>query len=149
MAAVLGQFIAQAGLDALDNGNITTLLNNLNSALTTNLSLGTASKRNVGTGTNQIPDASSFVYGVNGNGAYRTMPGAFQLCRFLATVPASGSYVWTFPLAFTATPGVYYSTLTPSSNASLAMWFNGVGTTTCSIFNPNNFAINANLLAIF
>lgn len=111
--------------------------------------LGSAAYRDVGTGTNQIPDASSFVYGTNGNGAYRTMPGAFQLCRFLATVPANSSYTWTFPLAFAATPGVYYSTLNPASNASLAMWFNGVGTTSCSIFNPNSIAVSANLLAIF
>lgn len=149
MAAVLGQLIAQAGLDALDNGNVTTLLNNLISALSTNLSLGSASKRNVGTGANQIPDASSFVYGVNGNGAYRTMPGTFQLCRNLVTVPSNSTYTWTFPLAFTSTPGVYYSSLNPSSSAASAMWFNGVGTTSCSIFNPNSISISANILAIY
>ncbi|WP_191938659.1 hypothetical protein IFU37_008775 [Pantoea agglomerans] len=111
--------------------------------------LGSAAFRDVGIGTNQIPDVSSFVYGVNGNGAYRTMPGTFQLCRNLVTVPSNSTYTWTFPLAFTATPGVYYSSLNPSSSAASAMWFNGVGTTSCSIFNPNSISISANLLAIF
>ncbi|WP_253296964.1 gp53-like domain-containing protein [Pantoea septica] len=66
MAAVIGQFISQASIDALDNGNITTLLNNFISAITTNLSLGTASKRGVGTGANQIPDMSSFIFNRSG-----------------------------------------------------------------------------------
>lgn len=111
--------------------------------------LGSAAYRDVGTGANQIPDSSSFVYGTNGNGAYRTMPGAFQLCRNLVTVSANSTYTWTFPLAFTATPGVYYSSLNPASSASSAMWFNGVSTTSCSIFNPNSIAISVNVLAIF
>ncbi|AVG77938.1 hypothetical protein [Pantoea ananatis] len=149
MAAVLGQFITQANLDALDNGNLSALLTNFINAMSSNLGLGTASKRDVGTGNNQIPDSSSFVYGVNGNGAFRTMPGTFQLCRNLVTVPANSTYTWTFPLAFSATPGVYYSSLNPSSSATSAMWFNGVDTKSCSLFNPNNISISANILAIF
>ncbi|MEG8851098.1 hypothetical protein U4T44_13435, partial [Klebsiella pneumoniae] len=41
MAALIGQFINQANLDALDNGNVSTLLTNFVAALTVNLSLGT------------------------------------------------------------------------------------------------------------
>lgn len=63
MAAMLGQFISSAGMDAIDNGNAAVLLNNFLSALTTNLSLGNASKRNVGSGANQVPDMSLFQSG--------------------------------------------------------------------------------------
>ncbi|WP_406682182.1 phage tail protein [Escherichia coli] len=60
MAAVLGQFIANAELDALDDGDVDGLVAKLATAITTNLGLGTASKKNVGTGAGQIPDMRSF-----------------------------------------------------------------------------------------
>lgn len=60
IAALIGQFIANSGVDAQDNADINGLVTKFTNALTTNLSLGTASKRNVGTGANQIPDMSSF-----------------------------------------------------------------------------------------
>ncbi|HGV3592291.1 TPA: hypothetical protein ACNGZT_003093 [Escherichia coli] len=63
MAAVLGQFIANAELDALDDGDVDGLVAKLATAITTNLGLGEAAKRNVGTGANQIPDMSSFPSG--------------------------------------------------------------------------------------
>lgn len=73
MTTMLGQFINSAGMDALDNGNITTLLNNFLSALSINLSLGNASRRTVGAGANQIPDMSSFSSLFSGNG-YQKLP---------------------------------------------------------------------------
>lgn len=63
MAAVLGQFIANAELDALDDGDVDGLVAKLATAITTNLGLGEAAKRNVGTGENQIPDMASFASG--------------------------------------------------------------------------------------
>lgn len=99
MAAVLGQFIAQAGLDALDNGNVSTLLTNFISSLTTNLSLGTASKRNVGTGANQIPDMSSFTSTLNMPGIMR-FPGGFKLMWTLGNTNSSGAADVVFPASF-------------------------------------------------
>lgn len=49
MAAVLGQFIANAELDALDDGDVDGLVAKLATAITTNLDLGGASKCDVGT----------------------------------------------------------------------------------------------------
>lgn len=60
IAALVGQFIANSGADALDNADVNGLVSKFTNALTANLGLGTASKRNVGTGTNQIPDMSEF-----------------------------------------------------------------------------------------
>lgn len=63
MAAVLGQFIANAELDALDDGDVDGLVAKLATAITTNLGLGEAAKRDVGTGDNQIPDMGAFASG--------------------------------------------------------------------------------------
>lgn len=66
MAAVLGQFIANAELDALDDGDVDGLVAKLATAITTNLGLGEAATRNVGTDTGQVPDMSSFTTGHSG-----------------------------------------------------------------------------------
>jgi len=103
MAAVLGQFIAQAGLDALDNGNIASLLNNLINALTTNLSLGNASKRTVGAGTNQIPDMSFFPLSTGEIGYTKFPNGLILQWGYLSGSPSSGSQATltgTYPIAF-------------------------------------------------
>lgn len=73
MAAVLGQFIANAELDALDDGDVDGLVAKLATAITTNLGLGEAAKRNVGTGDNQIPDMGAFA---SGSGWFR-LPGGY------------------------------------------------------------------------
>lgn len=99
MAALIGQFINQANLDALDNGNVSTLLTNFVAALTVNLSLGTASKRNVGTGANQIPDMSSFTSTINMPGIMR-FPGGFKLMWTLGNTNSSGAADVVFPASF-------------------------------------------------
>lgn len=48
MAAVLGQFIANAELDALDDGDVDGLVAKLATAITTNLQLGEAAKVSLG-----------------------------------------------------------------------------------------------------
>lgn len=60
IGALIGQFIANSGADALDNADVNGLVTKFTNALTANLSLGNASKRDVGTGANQIPDMNSF-----------------------------------------------------------------------------------------
>ncbi|QII37522.1 hypothetical protein G3M83_07335 [Rouxiella badensis] len=117
------------------------------SAARGNLGLGTAATKAVGEGANQIPDMNSFTSGNNGNGAYRLRPGGDQSCRQFATIPAGGSYTWTYPLAFVDQPAIFYAVLTPGASATSALWFSGVGAENCIIFNPNNIAVNVDLLA--
>lgn len=74
MAAVLGQFIANAELDALDDGDVDGLVAKLATAITTNLQLGEAAKRDVGTGNNQLPDMSAFGMSRNGQNAWDILP---------------------------------------------------------------------------
>ncbi|WP_233496267.1 hypothetical protein [Pantoea sp. 3_1284] len=88
MASMLGQFISSAGMDAIDNGNAAVLLNNFLSALTTNLSLGNASKRNVGTGLNQLPDMSFFPSSNADYGYFKLPNGIIFQWRTLTIGPA-------------------------------------------------------------
>ncbi|WP_175952885.1 hypothetical protein [Burkholderia sp. BCC0405] len=97
------------------------------------------------------PDAvalGQFIYGSNGNGAYWVLPGGAQLCRFQLIAPANGSATWTFPLSFVSAPQVFYTTLGPSNPITEAMWLTGVGITSATIFNPNSYNTNINLIAV-
>ncbi|HHZ5729548.1 TPA: gp53-like domain-containing protein [Escherichia coli] len=100
MAAVLGQFIANTELDALDDGDVDGLVAKLATAITTNLGLGEAAKRNVGTGANQIPDMGSFTLSVSGTG-YQKLPSGFILQWGSIGAPGIAQDVVThFPIAF-------------------------------------------------
>ncbi|HBC1673291.1 TPA: hypothetical protein KIF21_004127, partial [Escherichia coli] len=103
MAAVLGQFIANAELDALDDGDVDGLVAKLATAITTNLGLGEAAKRNVGTGENQIPDMSSYASG----SGWRKMPdGSIEQWGRISFPGEHGpvSANVSFPIPFTQTP---------------------------------------------
>lgn len=63
LSSTIGQFIANSGIDALDDGNISELVTRFTEALTTNLGLGSAATRSVGNGEDQIPDMSFFASG--------------------------------------------------------------------------------------
>lgn len=105
MAAVLGQFIANAELDALDDGDVDGLVAKLATAITTNLGLGEAAKRNVGTGENQIPDMSSYASG----SGWRKMPdGSIEQWGRISFPGEHGpvSANVSFPIPFTQTPGI-------------------------------------------
>ena len=105
MAAVLGQFIANAELDALDDGDVDGLVAKLATAITTNLDLGEAAKRNVGTGENQIPDMSSYASG----SGWRKMPdGSIEQWGRISFPSEHGpvSANVSFPIPFTQTPGI-------------------------------------------
>ena len=105
MAAVLGQFIANAELDALDDGDVDGLVAKLATAITTNLGLGEAAKRNVGTGENQIPDMSSYASGPG----WRKMPDGtieqWGKMQFPGNPSAVSTYV-SFTIPFTQEPDV-------------------------------------------
>ncbi|MEE6971360.1 hypothetical protein Q0S10_01110 [Escherichia coli O28/42:H37] len=98
IAALVGQFIANSGVDALDNADVNGLVTKFTNALTTNLGLGTASKRNVGTGANQIPDMSDFASG----SGYQKLPSGYILQWGSATAgnSASTGVSNTFPIPF-------------------------------------------------
>ncbi|KGM59122.1 gp53-like domain-containing protein [Escherichia coli] len=102
MAAVLGQFIANAELDALDDGDVDGLVAKLATAITTNLGLGEAAKRNVGTGANQIPDMSLFASSNTATAAAQKFPSGLILqCGQLNGSPnVSSTYEIRFPMTF-------------------------------------------------
>lgn len=61
IAALIGQFIANSGADALDNGDVNGLVTKYLTALTRNLSLGSAAGRDIGNAqTYNVPDMSYF-----------------------------------------------------------------------------------------
>lgn len=125
MSAMLGQFIGAAGLDALDNGNIATLLSSFTAALTTNLSLGTASKRNVGTGANQMPDMSFFSANISQSG-YQKLP--------------SGLIIQWRGVSIAAAPAGTMSTV----NASLPITFpNAALAVVCSLSNVTTYSTSS------
>lgn len=100
IAALVGQFIANSGADALDNADVNGLVTKFTDALTRNLSLGTAATKNVGTGANQIPDMSSFTYS---NGVYKFPNGMivqiFSVSPSTTQIATAFSYPVVFPVA--------------------------------------------------
>lgn len=105
MAAVLGQFIANAELDALDDGDVDGLVAKLATAITTNLGLGEAAKRDVGTGENQIPDMSAYS---SGSGWQKLPDGSIEQwgrINFPNNAAAVSTNV-TFTIPFTQEPDV-------------------------------------------
>ncbi|WP_420359101.1 hypothetical protein QPE35_03775 [Klebsiella pneumoniae] len=61
--------------------------------------LGTASRRNVGTGANQIPDMSSFASTLNMPGVAR-FPGGFKIMWVLGNTNSGGAADVVFPASF-------------------------------------------------
>lgn len=110
--------------------------------------LGTAASRNVGNGASQIPSMDNYLAGDGLNGAYSVFPNGTQYCRTFGTIPANGSFAWTFPRAFSSQPVVFYSVITPGAPMTQAMWFNGISLTNCSLFNPNPSPCSIDLLAM-
>lgn len=103
MAAVLGQFIANAELDALDDGDVDGLVAKLATAITTNLQLGEAAKRNVGTGANQIPDMNSFTSGSTTTADWYRLPGGLLIQSGINAVGYIGSpFTIGLPVAFSS-----------------------------------------------
>ncbi|MGS8006405.1 gp53-like domain-containing protein [Escherichia coli] len=120
IAALVGQFIANSGADALDNADVNGLVTKFTNALTTNLSLGNAATKNVGTGANQIPDMNSFNNSLGSSG-YQKFPGGLILQWGSANVSGSSGTVQnidiTFPISFSSAfriASAVYSTADPS-----------------------------------
>lgn len=136
IAALIGQFIANSGVDALDNADVNGLVTKFTDALTRNLSLGTAATKNVGTGTNQIPDMSSFTYS---NGVYKFPNGL--IIQLFSVTPSGNNLVTTvtFPLVFPYSSQGIFSTHNSSPTGQFAT-FDSVTRSGAlmRIFKPNS-----------
>lgn len=100
IAAMMGQFIANAGTDALDNGDVATMVTNLIAAMKGNLNLKSAAYKDAGNGVGQIPDMTFFANNTASPG-YQKLPGGMVIQWGTAAVPVAGSVVATYPLTFT------------------------------------------------
>lgn len=129
MAAMLGAFLNDRGLDAKDDGNISTLMANFKSALTSfsdirylgisnrlyefltagtqaqadaryNIGCGTAATKNVGTASDNIPDMTSFT-SLQSSSGYQKLPGGLVLQWINTTAPdGTTSGSVALPIAF-------------------------------------------------
>ncbi|WP_230679484.1 hypothetical protein [Enterobacter kobei] len=118
IAALVGQFIANSGVDALDNADVNGLVTKFTNALTTNLGLGTASKRNVGNGANQIPDMSFFTKtfsGGNVTGVFTFPNGMIVQIGSVGAIPAGTSLEIVYPIPFPN--AMCYASGIPSSSS--------------------------------
>lgn len=113
IAALVGQFIANSGVDALDNADVNGLVTKFTNALTTNLSLGTAATKNVGTGANQIPDMSKFASLLSTNAGYQKLPSGLIIQWGTVNTPSTGAgsidvtYPIVYPVGYMGVWGVY------------------------------------------
>ncbi|HBP8875751.1 TPA: hypothetical protein L6676_002044 [Escherichia coli] len=71
-------------------------------ALTTNLGLGNAATKNVGTGTNQIPDMTNFASLLATGRGYQKLPSGLIIQWGTVNIPStgSGSIDVTYPIAY-------------------------------------------------
>ncbi|EPU2858210.1 gp53-like domain-containing protein [Escherichia coli] len=126
IAALVGQFIANSGADALDNADVNGLVTKFTNALISNLGLGTAATKNVGIGTNQIPDMNSFASSL-GIAGYQKFPGGLILQWGTVSVSGSSGTVQnidvTFPIAF---PNAFKNAATIYSTADPSQRFSGI-----------------------
>lgn len=100
IGALVGQFIANSGADALDNADVNGLVTKFTNALTTNLELGKASKRNVGNAPTQIPDMSFFASAKGDNGYFSLPDGTIVQYGRATTVRNNEIGTVTLPFSF-------------------------------------------------
>ena len=102
---------------------------------------------NVGSATagTQAVRLDQFQRGFNGNGAWTKLPGGPMWCRANLTLAANATTSWNFPAQFPGSPAVFFSAFNGENRA----WFNGISSSGCTIHNPQNVAINVNLLAMW
>ncbi|MGQ0329896.1 gp53-like domain-containing protein [Citrobacter portucalensis] len=98
--------------------------------------VGSAAGRDVGTGTNQIPDMNSFQSGSNANGIWFRLPSGIliQFGMLPATNPTSYSAI-TFPTPFTETPAYTLSVTSATPVMVVAVGANITGIAGIQTFN--------------
>lgn len=82
-------------------------------AARSNLGLGTTATRNIGTGSNQVPDMGAFPAGLGSAGAlgatgYQRLPGGYIRQWGTAVADSNGDVSITFPIAFSVKPDAVY-----------------------------------------
>ena len=82
---------------------------------------------------------------VNANSRYEL--NNMEQSVFLASIPAGGSYTWTFPYEFRQNPNVQITPTIPSAALTLPLWVSELSPTSVTIFNPNSNAEPVNVLA--
>lgn len=102
---------------------------------------------NVGgaTGGTHAVRLDQFQSGNNGNGAWVKLPGGLMWCRQNLSLAANASTTWTFPAQFPGSPAVFFSVF----NGENRLWFSGIASSGCTIYNPQNVAVNVNVLAMW
>lgn len=102
---------------------------------------------NVGGATNgtHAVRLDQFHTGLNGNGAWVRLPGGAMWCRNNLTVAANATTSWQFPVQFPGSPAVFLSVF----NNDNRIWFNGISSSGCNIYNAQDDAININVLAMW
>ncbi|WP_312974020.1 gp53-like domain-containing protein [Atlantibacter sp.] len=158
IASALAQFVSdKSGADVLDDGDInafvTKLTNgfgkqylsrnspfadikadNTGATARSNLDLKTAAQRDVGTGTGQIPDMSSFTSSLSASG-WQKLPSGL-IIQWGQVLSNSGGFApWTFPIAF---PSQCFQVLTATFVGASAQDF-----TATMIGNPSLTAVTA------
>lgn len=130
IAALVGQFIANANVDALDNGDVDALVTKFTTALTSNLGLKTASKRDVGTGTNQLPDMSSFSKGTG----YFKLPSGKIIQWVQGTTNTSAAAQINYPIPF---PSGASSVIASAIDVNVPNWV------AANIYQPGSCLVSA------
>ncbi|EIH6329741.1 hypothetical protein BFL56_000410 [Escherichia coli] len=95
MAAVLGQFIANAELDALDDGDVDGLVAKLATAITTNLGLGDISVAGVATGS--MGETGYAIFPMMIGGTRKTL---IMQWGVMTSLMSGGTVVINLPIAF-------------------------------------------------
>jgi hypothetical protein len=173
VAAALAQFVAEkTDSDVSDDGDIAAFVAKLTSgfaaqylsrenpfgdiaadgetAISTalaNLGLGEAAKRSVGTGTNQIPDMSSFAsyYGVC------RLPSGVKIQVMTTPSAVAGRVTVNFNIAFTASCWIVIPIDTSENPSGVIGWGYAPGSvtlTSATLFNSNSSTESCKVLAI-
>lgn len=139
IAAMMGQFIANSGADALDNGDIATMVTNLTAAMKTNLGLKSAAYKDAGNGAGQIPDMSYFASQLAVPG-YQKLPGGLVMQWGTGAVPISGSVTVSYPISFSLGYVQFVSPIDSSSvnNYAVRVASSTVSTLTITSTNTQN-----------
>ena len=100
-----------------------------------NLGLGTAAKKDIGTGAGQVPDMSSFVFNLGGSGAaYNWLPGGNLIQMGRATTSSTGQQFVNIPITY---PHANFNVVAIAMDQAVPNIISAAGTTASQI------AINA------
>lgn len=140
---VMGLLFSFLSDGTMKSGNETVAFQNwVESNFPLKTSLGTASTKNIGTGTNQIPDMNSFQSGSNANGAWFKLPSGLLIqYGLLVNTSTTGYSVITFPTPFASQPSF---SIAPTSATPTMVTSSGTSET--QILGVQTFNLQGNQL---